>query len=259
MRNIIFFLLLLAFAAPLSAQVSVNDSTWIRNEAGIFFEYKTTDYMSGESALIKKKLGDTIQVLNNYKQDFLNITSNWATDVQWTSTITRKVTELIRYDASIAAMLDTSPVKAIIADNLWMVDSTFKIKSGSAAKNIRFTVNAAGVLRYKIDTFATRTAIMLGSIIRLNNYLNTGSPLDLYQFPDKRWRDITRAVQLYTVYVGSATREAPPPAEPISPAAPAFATFDGGVVLLNGKYWKYNGTKKKWLPAPAPTTTALKL
>lgn len=249
MKNITTIIALLAWFSASSQHIQTLDSTWVNNTGGQFFEYRLIQYMSGEEYLTKKKLGDTSQVVSLYKEEFIRSTDTWATDIEWTSTFSKKVTELIRQDQALTTSLGRSPIKTILETHKWMVDSIFKTKEGNKTRAIKFSITNQGNLRYKIDTFATRNATLLGKAIRLSNYLNTGNSLDLYQFRDGRWRDGTRTVQIFLATAGPqyANREAPANFADVPVELPI--TYEGGLVHAYGQWLKYDGRKKKWLQA----------
>lgn len=244
---------------PCSAQiVETLDSTWISNTGGIFYQNRLITYLNGESTQTKKRLGDTSQVVSQYKTDFINTTQTWANDIEWTSTFTKRVSELIRQDQAMTTSIGKSPVKKIVESYKWMTDSTFRIKDSSKQRPIRFTITPQGQMRYKIDTFQTRSVTLLGNVMRLGNYLNGGS-IDLYRFQDDRWRDAARSVQLYLESVGPQNRakEAPTNSNfadaPVDMPAVMPVTYEGGLVHTSGTWLKYDNRKKKWIPAkPSP-------
>ena len=250
---IVIFTALMALAST-AQTVELSDSTWITNTAGKFFQNRLISYLDGGATQTKTLLGDTTAVVSRYKTDFINLTGTWANDIEWTSTFTKKVTELIRQDQALTSNIGRSPVKSIVESYKWLPDSTFRIKDGTKQLSIRFTITNAGQLRYKIDTFATRNAILLGKVMRLQNYKN-GSSIDLYQFQDDRWRDGTRTVQLYRESIGAqnrGAREAPIPSNFAEVAIDLPITYEGGLVHAYGQWLKYNATKKKWLEAKPP-------
>lgn len=254
MKKLLILALLASLHASTFAQASVTlDSSWIVNTAGVFYEHRLIEFLNGESNLTKKRLGDTAQVVATYRESFTSQTTSWAGDIEWTSTIPKKITELIRQDQSLTATLGKSPVKSILDANKYLVDSTFKTKDGNKTRAIKFTVTQSGILRYKIDTFATRNATILGNALRLNNYLNTGTAIDLYKFRDGRWRDANRSIQIFLQSAGpqSANRDMPPgifadvPVELVQ----SPITYEGGLVHAYGLWLRYDTKKKQWVSA----------
>ena len=253
MKNAIISILLLTFFSAHAQQVVSLDSSWVVNSGGIFFEHRLIEFLNGESTLTKKRLGDTLQVVNSYKDNFIQQSSSWATDIEWTSSFKGKVTELIRQDAALTTTLGKSPVKAILVSNKILADSSFRIKeSGKPAKVINFTISAQQVLRYNIDTFAQRTAVCLGNTLRLNNYLNSGQPLDLYKFKDGRWRDGTKTVQVFLQSAGPQNAQNRDPGVFFVEAPVDLSIiYEGGIVLNKAEWVKYDSKKKKWVRGAA--------
>lgn len=253
-------------ATMLGAQSPTIDSSWTVNVGGVFFTDRLVQYANGSSTLTRTRLGDTTQLINTTVDQFKRISDSWATDVEYTSSFPGKIREFVRQDQAMLASLGRSPIKSIVAaGDRVSVDSTYKIKSNGSAKTIRFSVTAAGVLRYKIDTFTIRTVSLLGGAMRLNNYLNTGASVDLYRFQDGRWRDATRSIQVYLQSEGPAAQNravqdvAAAPIEGEAIAAQEIATFDGGIVFAGGKYWKWNASKKAWVTTSFTNQKPIKL
>lgn len=258
MKYALLFALLSATA--LSAQSTpAIDSTWTVNVAGVFYSDHMVQRIDGSSVLTRTRLGDTTQVLNTYVEQFKEKTRSMATDIEWTSSFPTVIKELIRQDAAVNTTVGRSPIKQIVAkQNYIQVDSIYKIKhTGSPAKTIKFSVTAAGQMRYKVDTFTIRNVSMLGDVMRLNNYQNSGNAMDLYLFTDRRWRDATRSVQVYQQADGPGVQNRAAPADNpetieitgdgIITVKPSSILYQGGYALVSGKFYKYNIKAKKWV------------
>lgn len=242
-------------AYSLAAQRAITkDSTWVTNSAGAFFENHEVLYSNGESTRTTTLLGDTAQVVSKYIDDLSRRTDAMANDVQITSDFARQVKEIVRQDAPIATLLGISPLKRMLAPvDTALVDSTYRIRIGNATKNFKFSLTAQGVLRYKVDTFPTRTANYLGRVIRLNNWLESGDALDLYQFSNNRWYNQIRSVQLFLQSVGPQNRSAEPDIAGLREPLPVPILYDGGLALISGAWYRYDAKKKTWVKAASPT------
>lgn len=261
MKNTLIIIALSCACFNVSAQRSIStDSTWITNSGGNFYSYHLVAYSNGEETTTKTLLGDTTQYVSKFQEAFVSQASNWANDIEITSDYRRRITELIRQDAAIIQQVGRSPLRNMLAPVATsLVDSTWKIRIDGKNKAFRFTVTAAGALRYKADTAVVRSVTYIGDVMRLTNWLGSGQSLDLYKFDDGRWYSTTRQVQLYLERVGpqNRTKELPEPL-PI-PAPPVAVVFDGGLVYSSGQYWRWSSAKKAWVTTKFNNQTSIKL
>ena len=170
-----FCLLLLAIPLLLFSQKEViTDSTWISNDSGNFFENHIKIYNTGETdGGYKRLIGDTAAVVEKFSNAFEQQAERFAQDAKVVSEYPSNIRELIRQDDAIEAMLGISPLRTLLQkQDTVFTDTTWSIKiEGSGFVPIVFNVNAGGNLRYTVDTFPTKTAILFGNVIRLNNFL----------------------------------------------------------------------------------------
>ncbi len=187
-------------------QTQTKDSTWITNTGGVFFENKYTEFDNGNSTLDKKRIGDTMQIFSAQVLRVQTTSQTLANDIEITSAYSSAATELIRQSNATKAQIKRSALDSIVKPQRpYFLDSIWSIRDNGVKRNIVFSFTAQGVFRYKIDTFQVRTSQYLGSIIRLNNYMNTGKDLDLYLFKNKRWYNATRTVQMFSKGLGPAS------------------------------------------------------
>jgi len=195
---IIALLLTLPLLSTAQRQV-VIDSTWIDNAGGVFFENHITVYSNGEQdGGYRRRIGDTTALNNISAAKMEGTAESFATDIRIVSEFPAKIKELIRQGAAITAITGTSPIRLI--QNKYQqvfIDTAWQVRSdGGAKRNIVFSVTAQGVFRYKIDTLQTRNAVLVGQVLRLRNYLNTGHDIDLYKIQDYRYASADRRVIL---------------------------------------------------------------
>ena len=214
MKKILLQLLLLFPILAASAQKTVTvDSSYITNVAGIFFEVKVVQYSNGEGQTTTTVLGDTATVIQRYQSSIRSQAQGMANDIKSVYRFNRRVTELIRQGNEVQTRFGTNPVRLIqnqvasdLTDNSWVVltDTT---------RNVTFTVNAQGQLRYQVQGFTTRNATTLGDVIVLRNFQNTGTDVTLYR-DSERGQWYTNATNTVVLRVpGSSVRNAPPPPE----------------------------------------------
>lgn len=213
MKKTTFSLLatLISFAA-FAQRIVVVDSSWITNESGHFFDNHITIYNTGEQeGGYKRLIGDTTTLVTAFSGKIEGRGENFATDARAVSGFPAAVKELIRQDAAITALTGQSPIKAIQAKYQHIfTDSAYQIrKDGGAFAPVTFTVNAQGNLRYKIDTLPNRNAILLGEVIRLNNFYNTTQDVELYRIRDYFYTSLDRRISLRLVGSSNLNRSAP--------------------------------------------------
>lgn len=253
-----FLLLIWLLPLTLLAQrVLTTDSTWIANANGLFYEHRLLEYSSGESTKSVTLLGDTSSVVNKYIDDLRRRTDAMATDVQVTSDFARQVREIVRQDGPIATLLGISPLNRLVAPvGAALVDSTYRVRFNGATKTFRFSLTNQGALRYRADTFPARPANYLGRVLRLNNWLNSGDPLDLYQFSNGRWHNSVRTVQVFLQSAGPQNRSASSAPEPdiagLREPLTAPVLYEGGFAFLDGQWYKFNPKQRAWAKATAP-------
>lgn len=218
MRYFLFLLIFLPVLLPAQKDI-VTDSTWITSSGGKFYENHIVRYSNGEEdGGYKRLLGDTAQVLSRNITRIEQQAELLANDARVVMEFPAKIKELIRGDAAIAALLGQSPIDSLrrkYAASL--VDSSWTIRSGGQARDIVFSVNAQGVLRYKIDTLQTRTAVILGGVLRLNNYQGSTDDVPLYKIRNGFYSSIDKGIVLKPAGSAQANRSlidpvpAPPP------------------------------------------------
>lgn len=239
---LIVFLLLLC-AVAYCQQTAVIDSTYITNVNGVFYESHLIEYEDGSQTCDRARLGDTLQVFSTKMDNLRSTSASMASDIRVTSAYTSRVTEMVRHANAIKTQFKRSPL-----DSIWkpvrglMIDSVWNIKEGGVARKIVFSQTAAGVTRYKIDTFTIRQCKYLGDVMRLENYLNSGKNVDLYRFPNGRWYNATKTIQMYLKSAGAArgtARALEPYTDPLnrqfmipSPDVPGTYIWDGQKLTL---------------------------
>lgn len=215
MKKSILFLFLLLSVGAFAQRIVVTDSTWISNEGGNFFDNHITIYNTGEQdAGYKRLIGDTSALVQSFVSKIESKAENFATDARAVVEFPAKVKELIRQDAAIAALTGTSPVRiiqqkyqAIFTDTAWQIRNDV-----AALVPVVFTISGQGKLRYTIDTLPTRTAVLLGEVIRLNNFYNTTQDIELYRIRDYFYASLDRRVVLRLVGASNLNRSTTTPA-----------------------------------------------
>lgn len=204
-RFVLFAALLPAFFIQAQTRDLVADSTWITNEAGKFFENHIQIFSDGSQENGWKRLiGDTAKVVARYTSRIEQAAEQIANDAAVVAEFPSKVKELIRQGQAIKAQIGASPLDSIQAKYARVLtDSAYQIKFLGAQHSIEFTVNAQGVLRYRLDTLQAKQAILLGRVLRLNNFNGGTDDLVLYQYRDFYYINIDRSVIMRLVGVAN--------------------------------------------------------
>jgi len=211
MKKLLFLLL---FPAFLQAQTTLIDSTWITNSNGRFFEKRLIRWDNGEDVLTTTNLGDTNMVALSFMSRFTAKSELWANEAQLASSHRREIGEIIRQSAHLNSIIGRNPLRLIAdANKSVYLDSLNRIRDNRVVRPIKFTQQASGQMRYKVDTFATRNAFVIGNVIRLNNYMNTGQDLDIFKFNGNRFWSLGREVQVYPVASGPSSAAIDKPKE----------------------------------------------
>lgn len=223
MKKLAFIFLFIPVFA-IAQRSLVIDSIWITNSGGVFFENHINVYDNGETdGGYSRRLGDTTTLVSTFSTKIEGRADGLATDALIVSGNGSKIKELIRQGGAIAALVGINPLQAIQNKYAPMLtDTAWQIKYYSNSYPLVFTLNQAGTLRYKIDTFQTRNATVMGKVIRLKNFQFTGNSLDLYYEKAFRYISIDQAVLLKPEGAANKSRSiSTPTTTPVAPTITA--------------------------------------
>lgn len=227
MKHILFCFLMLLVGSAMAQRELVTDSTWISNENGMFFENHIAVYSTGEQeGGYKRLLGDTSQVVDKFTGKFEQDAARFANDAKVIVEYPAKIRELIRQDADVVALTGLSPLKTLVSRySAPFTDTTWAVRQNGVNLGVVFAVNGQGNLRYTLDTFPTKTALIFGDIIRLNNFKNTADDALFYRIGSNLFSTIDRSMILRVSGPGNTFRISvqPDAAIPLK-VAPAAAT-----------------------------------
>lgn len=198
MRYLFLFLVMFLGCSAFAQRTLLTDSTWISNESGLFFENHIAIYDNGETeGGYKRLLGDTTKVVDKFTGKFEQDAARFANDAKVIVEYPAKIRELIRQDADVVALTGLSPLKTLVSRySAPFTDTTWAIRQNGVNLGVVFAVNAQGNLRYTLDTFPTKTAIIFGDVIRLNNYRNTTDDVIFYRIGSNSFSTIDKMVIL---------------------------------------------------------------
>jgi hypothetical protein len=181
MKNLLILFALLIFSG-VSAQ---SDSTVIRLIGGVYYNvsFQMVDSVRGTSTTDFSGDGTADGSFNVEKGKMLRAATEMTTDAQFVSGFSKRLTEIVRLNNDLKALYNRSPLDTIqaaySADFLrpgWTIR-----ENGAVARNIVFSINAAGNFRHKVGSDAAKSAIIFGDVIRLLNYPTTGGTKDFYK------------------------------------------------------------------------------
>lgn len=193
MKNIFLLFAFCLIGATISAQDTTIDSTYMEVVGGVYFNTRSVTYPSGDILITKTRLGTAVQANDFSISRFTEQAAAMAQVAQSASTYRGRISEIIREANAAKLILGISPLDTIQVRNqtLFLV-SGWTMKTGAVIDAMVFSVNAQGLLRYKLGADVLKNAILLGPILRLKNYSTTGDDLDLYLLPSGNYTDMTR-------------------------------------------------------------------
>lgn len=217
MKHIFSILSILFCLNAAQAQIFATLDTSYREAAnGKFYGVRIVEYNDGTGSTSRTLLGDTTTIFTAYLNAFQSQSGQMATDAREASRFGRDITKLKQQnDEALTAtgrdVLDTITAKQ--AGPLLL--SGWVVKDTAGTKNVAFTVNANGQLRYTITGFATRNADLFGGVLRLNNYLSTGQDVDFFKAVSGNWFTIDDKTKIrFPGQNDAANREASAPPKP---------------------------------------------
>lgn len=197
----ILFFLLVPFVLFGQKEIK-KDSTWRSVSGGLFYEHLRIEYTDNTYTEQNRLLGDTAQFVAQARRSVFDRAESMAGDVVVVSGYSREIGVLVRKSAEVEALVGqkfktdsvtaiySSPVKQIGVETAPAL-SGFKV----AGADITFSFSAGGQARYQIIGQPVRNCSIMGSIIRLNNYLGGGA-LDLYRIGKKKYTSLDGSVKM---------------------------------------------------------------
>lgn len=127
---------------------------------------------------------------------------------------------MIAENDQVIAVTGKNPLAAIQAKEApALTDNDYQIKGTSADQVIKFTVNGAGALKYRIDTAQQKNAVTLGPVLRLNNFPTNATNMVFYRMPSGKYIDMnnTYTIHLAGQSANKASRDVlAPPVDPLA-------------------------------------------
>lgn len=219
MKKVIFIFLFPAFAF---GQPFVTLDTTFRTSAnGFFYENREVEFSDGTFSKTRTKIGDTLTIFTTYLNSFTSQSNQMAGAARAASRFGRDITRLKQQNSEALAATGRDVLDTLTARySAPLLLAGWVVKDTSGIKDIVFSVNANGQLRYTITGFAARNADLFGGILRLNNYLSSGEDVDFFKAISGNWFTIDDKTKLRFPGQNDAANRAPakPPtfeAEPI--------------------------------------------
>lgn len=183
MKNIIFAILALLFPFAMSAQSVVSDTTYTAKVGSLFYEVTRYNYSAdgNDYAIRQRLIGDSSALYAVRKSAYENRGRELAIEVQATATFARRINDIIRESERTKTLTGRSPLDTLQKENITLYTGNQWVIRGDTAQTITFSVTAGGLLRYRIDGGALRTADVIGaSVVRLRNYPANGRNTDFF-------------------------------------------------------------------------------
>jgi hypothetical protein len=221
MRHLILTFSFLLSAFSLAAQTWPKDSTWNAQESGTWFSYSQTLYQDGSLTLNKTFIGTDSALAATKTTTARQRSATWASDARAVARIRKEITETIRHRDATRQQIGIDFLRAIqdeVAPSL--TGASWELRTDTV-RTIVFNVTAQGVLRYTVSGFQARQAHVLGDALRLERFLGSKDPTDLFR-DGSVWRSLSGAVVLRPAGNNerSASRQslAPPEPEAVAPS-----------------------------------------
>lgn len=194
-------MILAAICQTVSAQslmLVTKDSVWQSNKGGRFYENRLVEWNTGESSLNVELRGDTLTLFNNYLQKFISEGGQMSALARDAARFDRNITAMNRQNTDVLAFIGRDVLDTITARFAGpLLQSGWTIKDTAATLDVSFSVNGQGQLRYQIQGFPTRNALLIGSsVLRLNNYQTTGQSLDFFLAQGGNWFTLENKTKL---------------------------------------------------------------
>jgi hypothetical protein len=177
--------------------IVTKDSTWQAGESGKFFAFRLTEYANGESVQTKTLIGDTATVFNNALKSSLNEGYRMATVAYEARDFDKTIKGVLAQSDSVLQMTGmnvSDTMTAMFAPAL--VAQGWVLQESGLTRDITFTVNSNGSLRYQIAGFAQRGATIIANTMRLNNFKDSGQSLDVFRAPGGNFFSIDNRVKI---------------------------------------------------------------
>jgi len=186
MKTLLF--LLFPFMA-FSQRYALLDTAYTVNTGGVFFEVHDVTYSTGEQSTTKTLIGDTATYFNanfNRFQDearWMSVTARAAFNMG------KRLNDLKKENDKILSATGRDILDTIAARNAIQFTASGWTIRDTSNKNISFSINANGQLRYQIQGQASRNAFLFGDAITLNNYMGTGKDLHVFKTESGNYRN----------------------------------------------------------------------
>lgn len=209
-KTILIFLVFPAFAF---GQFVTFDSTWTTAANGKFYSVRQVEYSDGTGSTVTTLTGDTSTVFQTHLNSFLTQSNQMAGAARAASRFGRDITRMKQQNAEALTAIGRDVLDTLSARySAPLLLAGWVVKDTSGTKDISFSVNANGQLRYTITGFAARNADIFGSVLRLNNYLSSGEDIDFFKAISGNWFTIDDKTKLrFPGQNDAANRSAAPP------------------------------------------------
>lgn len=164
---------------------------------GLFFRVTRRDHENGEYDERSERLGNALQVQQNYADVLRQQAQSMAGSIEAVSKYKRVIGDMKSTDADIEIKAGVRPSALIVTElksDFETAGWTIRESEGGPFVPIVFNVNAQNVLRYTVNGGQTKTADLFGAVMRLRNYPASPNDMDMYRFTNGNYSNADRSV-----------------------------------------------------------------
>lgn len=188
MKTYLFSILILLPGFLPGQTFAIKDTTWQTTNAGKFYTVREVVYNTGESSLTKSLIGDTATIFQTYYNRFITESNGLAAVAREVVRHRKAITRMNQENNLALSVTGRDALDTITAKLAGpLLAAGWRAKDTAGVKDLTFSVNANGQLRYTVQGFATRNATLFGKVMRLNNYRSSGFDVDVYESASGNW------------------------------------------------------------------------
>ena len=196
MKYIIIFLF---FATTATAQTVTFDTLYFERVNGQLYQITRTEFDNGSYSQTRYA-ADSLGVLRVYADEIEREGNALAESARAAIRLPKFVNESIRRNNILNSAIGVRPIIEIQTryESQFLQTATTTVWQ-LGEQTVTFAKTGTGQLTYKVGSDAVKPAILLGQVMRLNNFPETGQTTVLFQLRPNVWQDIDGVYQLRRV------------------------------------------------------------
>jgi hypothetical protein len=194
-----YSIIFLFFASTATAQTVTFDTLYFERVNGQLYQITRTEFDNGSYSQTRYA-ADSLGVLRVYADEIEREGNALAESARSAVRLPQFVVESIRRQNILNSAIGVRPIIEIQTrhESLFLETSTSTVWQLNE-QTVTFGKTGTGQLTYKVGSDAVKPAILLGQVMRLNNYPATGQTVVLFQLRPNVWQDIDGAYFLRRV------------------------------------------------------------